>query len=151
VDHVRDVVLEALANQNLPLEKLVEELRPDRRPAYNPLFQVMFSYEEAEPAPAPAADGRSPTQLNDEGFALNRQKRYTQAVPLLQRSVEAFRAQGRTTELGYAFALYNLAYALARTGHQDAAVPLLEERLRISDNQRDVVRRELRRIQGEEG
>jgi serine/threonine-protein kinase len=107
--------------------------------------------QATEPAPAPAADGRSPTQLNDEGFALNRQKRYTQAVPLLQRSVEAFRAQGRTTELGYAFALYNLAYALARTGHQDAAVPLLEERLRISDNQRDVVRRELRRIQGEEG
>jgi serine/threonine-protein kinase len=96
---------------------------------------------------APPADGRSPTQLNDEGFALIQQQRYAQAVPLLQRSVEAYRAQGRTGGLGYAYALYNLAYALARTGREDDAVALLQERLRVSDNQRGVVRRELRRIQ----
>ncbi|MEA2177492.1 MAG: eukaryotic-like serine/threonine-protein kinase [Solirubrobacteraceae bacterium] len=101
------------------------------------------------PAPAPApADGRSPTQLNDEGFALMQQERYAEAVPLLQRAVEGFRAQGRTSELAYAYALYNLAVALARTGNDTAAIPLLEERLRVSNNQRGVVRRELRRIQG---
>jgi eukaryotic-like serine/threonine-protein kinase len=99
------------------------------------------------PAPAPA-DGRSPSQLNDAGFALNQQQRYAEAVPLLQRSVEGYRAQGRATGLPYAYALYNLAYALARTGREQEAVPLLEERLRVSDNQRGVVRRELRRIQG---
>jgi eukaryotic-like serine/threonine-protein kinase len=98
------------------------------------------------PAPAPA-DGRSPIQLNDAGYALNRQGRYTEAVPLLQRAVDGFRAQRRTTELPYAFALYNLAYALARTGREADAVPLLQERLRVSDNQRGVVRRELTRIQ----
>src|SRR5215217_5380341 len=43
------------------------------------------------PAPAPA-DGRSPSQLNDAGFALNQQQRYAEAVPLLQRSVEGYRA-----------------------------------------------------------
>jgi serine/threonine-protein kinase len=102
------------------------------------------------PAPqpaAPAADGRSPAQLNDEGFALIRQERYTEALPLLQRSVEGFRALGDTSELPYAYSLYNFAYALARTGHEAQAVPLLEERLRVSDDQRNVVRRELRRIQ----
>jgi eukaryotic-like serine/threonine-protein kinase len=70
-------------------------------------------------------------------------------VPLLQRAVDAFRAQRRTKELSYAFALYNLAYALARTGRGADAVPLLQERLRVSDNQRGVVRRELRRIQSQ--
>jgi eukaryotic-like serine/threonine-protein kinase len=98
------------------------------------------------PAPAPA-DGRSPIQLNDAGYALSQQGRYTEAVPLLQRSVDGFRAQQRTGELPYAYALYNLAYALARTGREADAVPLLQERLRVSTNQRGIVRRELRRIQ----
>jgi eukaryotic-like serine/threonine-protein kinase len=101
------------------------------------------------PAPAPTADGRSPTQLNDAGFALSQQGRYAEAVPLLQAAVQGFQAQGRTGELGYAYAIYNLAFALARTGHEDEAVPLLEERLRVSNNQRGVVRKELERIQGE--
>jgi serine/threonine-protein kinase len=101
------------------------------------------------PAPVAPADGRSPTQLNDAGFALNQQERYVDAVPLLQAAVDGFRAQGRTTELPYAYALYNLAYALARTGREAAAIPLLQERLRISNNQRGVVRRELRRVQGQ--
>ena len=107
---------------------------------------------EAPPAattapPSAPADGRSPIQLNDAGYALSRQGRYTEAVPLLQRAVDTFRAQGRTRDLTYAYALYNLAYALARTGRGADAVPLLQERLRVSDDQRGVVRRELRRIQ----
>jgi serine/threonine-protein kinase len=97
--------------------------------------------------PSASADGRSPIQLNDAGYALSRQGRYTEAVPLLQRAVDTFRAQGRTSELTYAYALYNLAFALARTGRGADAVPLLQERLRVSDDQRGVVRRELRRIQ----
>jgi eukaryotic-like serine/threonine-protein kinase len=102
----------------------------------------------AAPAPAPS-DGRSPIQLNDAGYALIQQGRYTSAVPLLQRAVNGFRAQRRTSELPYAYALYNLAYALARTGREADAVPLLQERLRVSANQRGIVRRELRRIQGQ--
>jgi serine/threonine-protein kinase len=102
------------------------------------------------PATQPApADGRSPIQLNDAGYALSQQGRYTEAVPLLQHAVDGFRAQRRTTELPYAYALYNLGYALARTGREADAVPLLQERLRVSDDQRGVVRREIRRIQGQ--
>lgn len=43
---VQKGVLAALANQELPFEKLVEALQPERSLGYNPLFQVMFVYQE---------------------------------------------------------------------------------------------------------
>ncbi|NER82687.1 MAG: AMP-binding protein, partial [Leptolyngbya sp. SIO1D8] len=39
---VRQVMIDAYANQDVPFEKLVEELQPDRDINYNPLFQVSF-------------------------------------------------------------------------------------------------------------
>ncbi|HSN99259.1 MAG TPA: condensation domain-containing protein, partial [Candidatus Nanopelagicales bacterium] len=47
---IREVTMGAFAHQDLPFEKLVEELKPERRPGHSPIFQVVFNYQNASPA-----------------------------------------------------------------------------------------------------
>ena len=49
----RRTMLEAHQHQDLPFEKLVQELQPDRDLSRNPLFQVLFSFHDA---PVPDLD-----------------------------------------------------------------------------------------------
>ncbi|MDX2055558.1 MAG: amino acid adenylation domain-containing protein [Polyangiaceae bacterium] len=45
--HVRDVCLEAFEHQEVPFEKLVEAVAPARDLRRTPIFQTMFSFEDA--------------------------------------------------------------------------------------------------------
>jgi amino acid adenylation domain-containing protein len=75
---VQEVTLAAYVHQDLPFEKLVQQLRPGRDLSHNPLFQIMFvlqSGPEAEAAVSPLAEGgapglaHSPAQLVTPGAA----------------------------------------------------------------------------------
>jgi amino acid adenylation domain-containing protein len=48
LDQVRAKALGAYDNQDVPFERLVELLKPDRSTAYGPLFQVMFVWHNTE-------------------------------------------------------------------------------------------------------
>ena len=99
--------------------------------------------EPAQEDPAPAEQAPPPADgpgLNDRGFALMNEGRYEEAIPLLEQAVASY--SGFSTDLGYAYALFNLGRSLRLAGRPADAVPILELRLQIP-NQQGTVRREL--------
>jgi amino acid adenylation domain-containing protein/non-ribosomal peptide synthase protein (TIGR01720 family) len=47
LSRVRQVTMDAYANEDLPFDKVVEVLKPIRNLSHNPLFQVMFSFHDS--------------------------------------------------------------------------------------------------------
>jgi len=64
LQRVREVALEAYSHQDLPFEKLIEEISPERDTSYTPVFQVMFALQNA-PVPELKLPGMAPGQPLD--------------------------------------------------------------------------------------
>ncbi len=63
----REVVLGAQSHQELPFEKLVEELRPERDPSRSPIFQVMLVVQTAPRQAAAPRTGLRMSPIDVEG------------------------------------------------------------------------------------
>jgi tetratricopeptide (TPR) repeat protein len=103
---------------------------------------------KAPPEPEPLTGAALGKSLNDQGKALIDSGSYAEAIPILQRAVEAFPAG--TSDINYAYALFNLGNALREAGRPEEAIPILEQRLQIP-NQTGVVANELALAQQEAG
>ena len=95
---------------------------------------------------APSASSTDGATLNAQGFELINEGRYAEAVPILRQAMASF-PEG-TTGLDYAYTLYNLGNALRLSGHPEEAIPILERRLEIP-NQQSIVAAELARARAE--
>ncbi|HEY7511066.1 MAG TPA: amino acid adenylation domain-containing protein, partial [Vicinamibacteria bacterium] len=139
---VRTVALEAYDHQDLPFERLVEELRPERDLDLNPLFQVMFALQNAgtgrvaldDLAVSPADLAVRTTHFDLELHAHEQEGGGLLAAVTYRRDL--FDAGTVRRLLGHLGTL--LAAAAADPGRRLSALPLLaeaEERQRARWNQ----------------
>jgi len=89
------VILGAFEHQDLPFEKLVEEIKPERSLSHSPLFQVMFVHQAAPAGPSdihglrlrPMASG-SPVAKFDLTFFVSEGSQ--EAVAVLEYNCDLF-------------------------------------------------------------
>lgn len=99
--------------------------------------------ETDEPAPQPQEDA-NPVALNDEAWGLIQDRRFEDALPLLERAVLQLAGSGSITE---AYASYNLALTRFALGRCDGVLELLDrsEQVQGSRSEIDRLRREAER------
>lgn len=92
---VRAVALEAYDHQDIPFDRLVEELRPERSLSYNPLVQVLFNLQIATPRAPLKVPGLTSRPVNvDPGTA-----RFDLTLTMLEVEGELRGAFAYTTDL----------------------------------------------------
>ncbi|MYQ65269.1 MULTISPECIES: non-ribosomal peptide synthetase [Streptomyces] len=108
VAQVRAHDLRALDHQDLPFDRLVEELNPPRHPARHPLFQVMLALQNNERAVL-RLDGQDlPLRPTATGTA-----KFDLFVDVLERHDDAGAPDGLDLHVEYATDLYDTATAEA--------------------------------------
>src|SRR5262249_54260454 len=119
LQRVREVTLNAFEHQELPFERLVEELRPQRDAAHTPLFQVMFILQNTPVPPL-----RSPDLALDLIPLHNGTAKFDLTLNLLEAP------DGITGSFEYATDLFDEATVVRLAGHYQN---LLREAVRDPD------------------
>jgi serine/threonine-protein kinase len=99
--------------------------------------EAQATTEATTEAPPETVD---PIALDHEGKALIDAGNPEEAIPLLQQAVDYYEED--STDIDYAYSLYNLGNALLLAGRPDEAIPYLEKRL-TWDDQRETVQQTL--------
>jgi non-ribosomal peptide synthetase component F len=106
VGRVRRDALAALDHQDLPFERLVADLRPDRDPAGNPLFQVLFALQNVPAESAVFAElVVNPFEVDPVGTAFDLALSMTES------------GEGLLGELAYRTDLFDAATVTRMAGH----------------------------------
>ncbi len=125
--HVREITLAAYEHQDLPFERLVEALHPERSLNYAPLFQVMFVHQEGRvnfDVPGIAIRPFSlPSALTKFDLTLVTVDRDADIEVTLEYNTDLFDAETAARLLAYFKTL--LMAALAAPDHAIADLPLL--------------------------
>jgi amino acid adenylation domain-containing protein len=106
LSRVRELALEAYAHQDLPFEKLVEALQPERDMSHHPVFQVMFALQNI-PRPSLELVGLTMTPLEvHSGTAM-----FDLSLFMAERE------QGLVATFEYNTALFDASTIIRMTGH----------------------------------
>jgi amino acid adenylation domain-containing protein len=103
---VREVALNAYSNQDLPFERLVEELNPERSQRHQPLFQVALAFENT-PRHVPELPG-----LTLQPFCVGRRTSRFDLTLFLRRQGSGFHG-----EIEYRTDLFDAATISRMLGH----------------------------------
>ncbi|HZI56986.1 MAG TPA: condensation domain-containing protein, partial [Verrucomicrobiae bacterium] len=124
IERVRGNALEAYGNQDVPFERLVEELEPERTQARHPLFQVMLVLQNA-----PAAKLELPGIRIQQIAVSTHRSQFDLSLTLSERFDAAGNAAGITAAWEYSSDLFdpesivNLGSAFERLMRQAVARP----------------------------
>jgi amino acid adenylation domain-containing protein len=127
---VKQVALEAYAHQDLPFERLVKELQPERTLAHNPLFQAMFVLQTQEILPLQlsglvARHFRIEHAIANFDLTLDIVERDEQLVFLIESNADLFESDTIERMLGHLRIL--IEGAVANPEHAVSALPMLSE------------------------
>lgn len=106
LQRVRETTLEAYAHQDVPFERLVEDIRPPRDPGRNPLIQILFSLQN------------TPTLVNQPSDSIRLGWETERGTANFDLTVDLWEtSQGLESRWEYQTDLFDDTYILRMMGH----------------------------------